>query len=158
MLPSQQGFGEDLQASNVILPVLDVTPTAEGSSVPAYLQQALAFGSQTFFDVFDQTTSLANSPGFWRVIGTAAGRTSSGDVDATFQINDTSTTKGIWSFEMSGTSTIISFSESFDFIVFLRAGDTLEAVAGNPMHIKGSYRQIADVNGVLVSPSGFSPS
>ena len=33
LLPSQQGFGEDLQASNVITPVIDVTPTAEGLSL-----------------------------------------------------------------------------------------------------------------------------
>ena len=157
LLPSQQGFGEDLQASNVITPVIDITPSAEGSSVPAYLQQALAFGSQTAFDVFNTTDNLAGSPGFWRIIGTATGRTSSGDINASFQITDQSTAKEIWSFEMSGTSTIISFSESFDFIVFLRAGDQLQGVAGNPMHLKGSYRQIADANGTLISPSGFNP-
>ena len=157
LLPSQKGFGEDLQATNVITPIIDVTPTAEGSAVPAYLQQALAFGSQTAFDVFNTTSNLAGSPGFWRIIGTSTGRTSAGDIGSSFQITDQLTTKTIWSFEMSGTSTIISFSESFDFIVFLRAGDQLQGVAGNPMHLKGSYRQIADVNGNLISPSGFNP-
>ena len=41
LLPSQQGFGEDLQASNVITPVIDLTPTAEGSQLPIDFARAL---------------------------------------------------------------------------------------------------------------------
>ena len=40
LLPSQQGFGEDLQASNVILPILDVTSAASGADVGQNLQTA----------------------------------------------------------------------------------------------------------------------
>ena len=29
LLPSQQGFGSDLEATNLIQPVIDLTPTAE---------------------------------------------------------------------------------------------------------------------------------
>ena len=59
LLPSQRGFGEDLQASNVIFPIIDLTPAAEGTTVPQYQQQAIAFGSQTSFVITNQTT---NSP------------------------------------------------------------------------------------------------
>jgi hypothetical protein len=45
LLPSQQGFGDDLQATNLITPIIDLTPTAEGSVLPTYLQTAIAFGS-----------------------------------------------------------------------------------------------------------------
>ena len=31
LLPSQRGFGEDLQAQNVIVPIVDLTRSAEGS-------------------------------------------------------------------------------------------------------------------------------
>ena len=31
LLPSQQGFGEDLQATTVVTPIIDLTPSAEGS-------------------------------------------------------------------------------------------------------------------------------
>ena len=31
LLPSQNGFGSELQASNIITPIIDLTPTAEGS-------------------------------------------------------------------------------------------------------------------------------
>ena len=70
LLPSQQGFGEDLQATNVITPIIDLTPTAEGSSVPESLQQALAYGSQT---VFSQTNAgdvaIISTAGFYRITG-----------------------------------------------------------------------------------------
>ena len=32
LLPSQRGFGEDLQASNVITPIIDLTAAAEGTT------------------------------------------------------------------------------------------------------------------------------
>ena len=71
LLPSQQGFGEDLQASNVIQPIIDLTPSAEGSEVRADLQTALAFGSQTTFALNNGSSIFANSAGFWRLKGTA---------------------------------------------------------------------------------------
>ena len=70
LLPSQNGFGSELQATNVITPIIDLTPTAEGSTLPSYLQTALAFGSQTAFD--DQgnsQTTVANTAGFYRITG-----------------------------------------------------------------------------------------
>ena len=51
LLPSQQGFGEDLQASNVITPVIDLTASAEGSALPIELSTALAFGNTTAFSI-----------------------------------------------------------------------------------------------------------
>lgn len=38
LLPSQNGFTEDLQASNVIIPTLNLTPSAEGSELPLELR------------------------------------------------------------------------------------------------------------------------
>ena len=49
LLPSQQGFGSDLSASDTIIPIIDLTAAAEGSDVSESLQQALAFGSITAF-------------------------------------------------------------------------------------------------------------
>ena len=40
LLPSQAGFGSELQASNVITPIIDLTASAEGSSTPEFLQRA----------------------------------------------------------------------------------------------------------------------
>ena len=66
LLPSQNGFGSELQASNVITPIIDLTATAEGSGLPTSLQQSIAFGSQTTFSVTSSSAVVANSPGFYR--------------------------------------------------------------------------------------------
>ena len=45
------------------------------------------------------------------------------------------------------------------FVVFLRAGDSLEGFATGSVasQCNGSVRQIADINGTLVNPNGFTP-
>ena len=46
----------------------------------------------------------------------------------------------------------------YDFIVFLRAGDSVTANSSNSAClISGTTRQVADINGTLVQPVGFSP-
>ena len=57
LLPSQQGFGEDLQASNVIVPIIDLTATAEGSALPLDLSSAATFESTEF-----EVTATPNTP------------------------------------------------------------------------------------------------
>ena len=37
LLPSQAGFGSELQATNVITPIIDLTSAAEGSGLPVDL-------------------------------------------------------------------------------------------------------------------------
>ena len=160
LLPSQKGFTEDLQASNVITPIIDLTPTAEGSSLPEYLQNALAFGSQTEFTAAGGSTDIISNAGFWRVTGSVnlAGNSAS-IVQAAFGLFDGATFKTIYNWRKLGTT---SFSEfftlSFDIVVYLRAGETLRASNSTTnADIRGSYRQLADVNGVLTNPAGFSP-
>ena len=57
LLPSQNGFGSELQASNVITPIIDLTAAAEGSGLGSNLQTAIAFGSQTAFNRYSSTKS-----------------------------------------------------------------------------------------------------
>ena len=58
LLPSQRGFTEDLQASNVITPIIDLTNAAEGTTTPEILQTAMAYGSNTSFTVQNTTTTV----------------------------------------------------------------------------------------------------
>ena len=51
LLPSQNGFGSELQASNVIMPIIDLTATAEGSGLSEELQTSLTLDSVTAFGV-----------------------------------------------------------------------------------------------------------
>ena len=158
LLPSQQGFGEDLQASNVITPVIDLTRAAEGSSVPVQLQEAQAFGSQTAFDVSNTTATLANTAGFWNLKGVVNVLGSSTVVTVSFNLSDGSSTKQIYEFNALFAASVSANSNLIDFTVFLRAGDSFTVTSNNVLgNFAGSIRQIADVNGNLVNPVGFTP-
>ena len=159
LLPSQQGFGEDLQASNVIMPVIDLTAAAEGSSTPELLQTAIAFGSQTAFSVANTTTVLVNTTGFYRIFGTSSVRTgSSGSGINSFTMTDGATIKTVWGHNQNSVSGERLTVIQFDFVVFLSSGDSISAVSPNAnSRLIGSSRQIADVNGTLTNPSGFTP-
>ena len=158
LLPSQQGFTEDLQASNVIQPIIDLTPSAEGRALPVELQESVAFGSQTAFDISNTTVVIANTPGFYRIFGTVCIRQSStGNQVANFTMSDGLSVKKVWGIEMLGSSALQPNTVSFDFNVFLAAGESISGVSGGTnSHIIGSSRQIADVNANLVNPNGFS--
>jgi len=159
LLPSQQGFGEDLQASNVIIPIIDLTETASGSVLRQDLQTALAFGSQTEFIVSNTTTTVANTPGFWRLVGGAFIRTvNSGTVPKVrLLLSDGSTDKIAWA-SNSVVSTVEGIQvNNLDYTFFLRAGDELKVRCDSSSGIfTGSVRQIADSTGNLVNPSGFT--
>jgi len=159
LLPSQRGFGEDLQASNVITPIIDLTAAAQGTSTPEYLQTALAYGSQTSFLINNTSTSLAATPGFYRIIGTASAKTvAATDGDIYFEMTDGTTAKRIWNYLITDNGTVNNVNVSYDFNVFVASGITLNGFTNrNETYLAGSIRQIADVNGVLVNPAGFTP-
>lgn len=158
LLPSQQGFGEDLQASNVVLPIIDLTEAAQGSAVGENLQTALAFGSQTAFSVNAATTTLINTTGFFRVFGVLSQLArDNASVEAGFQLSDGLSTKNIWisQFPLNINAAV---TQNFDFVVFLDSGESLIGTCNtNDSYLRGSTRQIADINGTLINPSGFSP-
>lgn len=158
LLPSQQGFGTDISASDTIIPVIDLTGAAEGTDVPIQLQEAFSFGSQNAFtSLIAGTTTVINTTGFYRVkyyvyIDNVAATTQ----EFTIRLNDGATTKTIGHFQKS--ATVTTFNLIDEFTLFLGAGDSLEVVnVGTAFKVYGSYRQIADVNGNLVNPVGFTP-
>ena len=158
LLPSQTGFGDDLQATNLVTPIIDLTPTAEGSNVPTYLQTALAFGSQTAFDVSNGSSTLVTTAGFWRIIGTSAVRQDASSLVGTeIRINDGLGNKSVWKHDVGAGGQGGNNSVIFDFTLFLRPGDSLN-VNSNYTYavIAGSVRQVADVTGNLINPVGFS--
>lgn len=149
ILPSQKGFGEDLQAQNVIVPIVDLTAAAQGTDVPLYQQQALAFGSQTSFSASNGTVTIANVPGFYRVYGGVSINTSG---VVYFALSDGLSNKTIWQVNN------VNNSNTVDFVVFLRSGDSLSVTSSATTALAiGSSRQVADVNGAAINPSGFTP-
>lgn len=157
LLPSQSGFGEDLQAQNVIVPIIDLTPSAEGSAIGTDLQQAIAFGSQTAFNAAGGSDIVANTPGFYRIWGVAQVTPSpSGSGSCTFTMSDGLSVKTVWGLSSAANGNNSEVAASFDFVVFLAAGESITAVSSNGGNIMtGSSRQIASVTGELVNPSGF---
>lgn len=158
LLPSQRGFGSELQASNVIMPIIDLTAAAEGSILPESLQQSVAFGSSTTVSVEASTQVLANSAGFYRVQGVSMVKNlSSGAADNTFTITDGSTTKTIWQHKMLSDSSFNITHVTFDFVFFLTPGDSCSLISNNAAaQATGSVRQVADVSGLLTDPVGFT--
>jgi len=158
LLPSQDGFGTDLAAQNVIVPIIDLTESAQGSDVPQNLQTAIAFGSVTAFSAGNGSDVIENTAGFYRVFGTSNIESQGSGLSCEITITDGATTKVLFTDKSFSGAVGPTQCVPFDFIVFLRSGDTLTAVSGaNEGLIVGVSRQIADANGVLVNPSGFTP-
>jgi hypothetical protein len=158
LLPSQQGFGTDLSASDTIVPIIDLTEAAEGSSVPESLQTAIAFGSQTAFDANNSTVVIANTPGFYRITAISTIFSQGGNsVEVDFDMTDGLATKKVLAHKCSPNDPLVSAIQ-YDFVVFLGTGESI-SVSSNDTRgtCTGSSRQVADVNGVLVNPSGFNP-
>lgn len=149
LLPSQGGFGAgvDFSASTMVIPIVDLTETAEGSDVRPDLQTAFSLTSITAFSVSGTTTTVVNTTGYYRIFG-IANTIGAGTID--IQVTDGLSTKIITSFigQTSSRQCI-----PFDFIVFLPAGDSLQVKESSGLtRCSGSTRQIADVDGNLINP------
>jgi hypothetical protein len=157
LLPSQAGFGSELQASNIITPIIDLTAAAEGSGLPIILQSALAFGSQTAFNVTNTTTTIINSTGFWRVTGVVQMNfDDSPPQTATISMSDGSSTKTLYNFGYVSDGANDREAILFDLTFFNRAGDSIiVSTSSSSININGSFRQIATGDGTLVQPNGF---
>ena len=149
LLPSQgyKQAGVEFSASTMVIPVVDLTETAEGSLLRQDLQTALSLTSVTAFAFSNSTQTLINTTGFYRVIGVTV---FNGTGSALFRMTDGFTSKLL--FETNQT-TGTTFNDKFDFTVFLEAGDslTLQSSSTN-VFSRGVTRQIADINGNLVNP------
>ena len=149
LLPSQGGFGAgvDFSASTMVIPIVDLTETAEGSDVRPDLQTSISFNTATNFQVNNATTTIINTTGYYRVFGVFNGV---GGQDMQFILNDGASTKTIANYAPpAGTTIVIA---PFDFNVFLKAGDFLQLTVSAGANAGGCTRQIADISGNLTNP------
>ena len=155
LLPSQQGFGEDLQATNVITPIIDLTSVAEGTNVPQYQAQAINLGGITVFSIGATTTTIVNTPGFFKVSGYLNNSNSSA---ADFTITDGTTSKKFYDLVGLATTNADTRKILVDINVFCKAGDSVTCANGSATVPAVLYvQQLADVNGVTTLPTGFTP-
>lgn len=157
LLPSQNGFGSELQATNVITPIIDLTKAAEGSGLPEYLQRAASFGSITAFDVSNATATILDTTGFFQINFYATVRnTASQNGICTININDGLSNKQMFEMGTGAGSDIFEQGSFHEMIVFLAAGEALTMTSnGNVSKLVGYTRQIATGDGTLVQPNGF---
>tara|TARA_A100001015_G_C15001134_1_gene718553 strand:+ start:1250 stop:1762 length:513 start_codon:yes stop_codon:yes gene_type:complete len=151
LLPSQGGFapGVDFSASTMVIPIVDLTETAQGGTTRQDLQSALSLASCTVFDVTNTTTTIVNTTGYWRVtaVSSCGG---SPTVRNSIIMTDGTTTKQMWEHLMNGTG---NSCLNIDYIFFLPAGVSLQVKSDSSgATIAGSVRQLADLSGNLVNP------
>ena len=151
LLPSQGGFGAgvDFSASTMVIPIIDLTETAEGSSVRPDLQSAMSHNQITAFSVTNASnTVLVNTTGYFRVFGLAYTNSSA---SANINLFDGTTSKSLITFLSSSSG--VQIMTPFDFIVKIDAGDSLRCNSTSTFSIvNGNTRQLADVNGNLTNP------
>ncbi len=155
LLPSQGGFqaGVDLSASTTVIPIVDLTETAEGSEVRQDLQTAISFSNATEFNISNATTTIITTTGYYRIFGgiTCLWNSSSSEAFNVY-ISDGASNKIIYGLGKP-TSTADTFIDSFDEIIFLKAGDSVLVECSANTRFRGSTRQIADISGNLVDPA-----
>lgn len=153
LLPSQGGFqpGVDFSASTMVIPIVDLTESAEGSSLRQDLQTALSF-TTTPFDIKNATgTTIVNTTGYYRVIGIASANFNAGDL--TFFLDDGTTQKIIQNYELDINVSNQYHVFQYDFIVKIAAGETLKGTATTAFQVlKGATRQIAALDETLTNP------
>lgn len=148
LLPSQGGFqaGVDLSASTQIIPIVDLTETAEGSLLRQDLQTAYGINCEVD-QINNTTTTIINTTGYYRLLGLYKSINTS-NMNGIIQITDGVTTKDIQKY-----STLISGTTiPFDFVIFLSAGDSCQVECEGNAVINVASRQIATVTGTLVNP------
>lgn len=156
VFPAQGGaeLVQDLFASGVIQPVVDFSTVAEGSVLPPNLQTAWDF-STGHATLAGTSSTIINNTGFWK-LDLVCSQQSAGVDSAQIALTDGLTVKPIWEVNVSGITGYFG-NDSNEFVVFLRAGDSLTASSTSArLDLDVSWRQIADVNGNLVNPLGFT--
>ena len=157
LLPSQGGFqpGVDFSASTMVVPIVDLTESAEGSTLRQDLQTAISHDTMTAFNIQNTTSTIVNTTGYWRVFGVCNIRTNSGDIiTGDLNITDGISSKQIIQFNTITTPSLLDIQyPQFDFVIKLEAGDSLTGTSNdNFCRLVGNVRQLADINGNLTNP------
>ena len=163
--PSQAGaeLVDDLYASGVITPIVDFTAAAQGSELPQLLQTALDFSTTVTTRTTNGTSIITSTPGFYSLyVNYCVALRGAQATDYGINLFDGATSKYVWTVGQGNSTTneddVVSTG---NLIVYVRSGDTLRVISassGLNGFISVSSRQIADVNGNLINPLGFTSS
>jgi hypothetical protein len=148
----QVSTGRDLHVSDTVIPVVDFTPTASGTSLPSAFQFAINGNSSGVSATTNAFTLITSDSGFHAMDCTAAPNSDEVDLRLTFY-DGVSAYTDKWSTK-SKLSTIYA-----RVIVFLPANYSCYMTANfsGTGFCAVTNTQLADVNGNLTSPFGYSP-
>ena len=152
LLPSQGGAGAgfDLSASTQIIPIIDLTESAESSNLREDLQKSYSFTSSTPFNVTGATNeTVITTTGYHRILGQFI---QFADNSQNFNLFDGASSKTIFDTTLGVSSVGGAFYIPYDFIIFLASGVSLRATSTNAAIITGVHRQVATITGELVDP------
>jgi len=157
--PSQINSGRDLHVSDVITPIVDFSSSTAIAGLSVDYQQALSYGNAIEISVIGSASQdVTSTPGFYRITGNSS-IAFNNNHEVKIQITDGSTAKILWSMgNLNNTGEARAQNQAVDYIVFVNTGETLQVVtnATNFTAFKGSARQVADISGTLVNPTGYT--
>ena len=145
--------------SEVVVPTYSINSVAEGSGLPQNLQTAWDFSTGAATSD-SGTNTIINTPGFWQIDLTCCVRASDSGArqDCTIELYDGSTAKPVWAISTLTDATERDAVSDGSFVVYVRTGDIVRTNHSNAgiQRLDVWYRQIADNNGNLINPLGFS--
>lgn len=151
LLPSQGGFqpGVDFSASTMVVPIVDLTETAEGSTLRQDLQKAYSLVNTTTTQSINTTDTITNTTGYYLVTGVSSVARAASESSIT--ISDGVTTKSVFEHQVASIDGVGCLN--INLIVKLEAGDTLSQSTNNSNNVITTHaRQIADLQGNLINP------
>ena len=159
LLPSQGGLGAgfDLSASTQIIPIVDLTESAEGSNLRQDLQSSLSLNSVTSTNISNTTTTFITTTGYFRLFGNiyvGSSNSPATNSSADISITDGTTTKVLFRVRQDSISDVARTQNvPFDFITFVEAGHSINGSTSDAQsEIQVASRQLASIDGTLVNP------
>jgi hypothetical protein len=149
--PSQTSSGRDLHVSDVVIPIVDFTPTTSGTSLALELRNCINKNSNQNRITSATTTTVENGSGFFNV--TCDLRGSSSTTTASFDIFTSSTTSLSIMNVLAGSGS----NTRATFIVYLTSIDILRVITDSAADLSVMVTPLADINGNLINPNGFDP-
>tara|TARA_Y100000004_G_scaffold125213_1_gene140824 strand:+ start:1505 stop:2041 length:537 start_codon:yes stop_codon:yes gene_type:complete len=158
LTPSQEGFTEDLMASNTIVPIINLTDAAEGADLPL----SLTFAASRDGDRFDRETAGTNltvsTTTGWSILrGTCTwlqSDTSANSYSTRIYLDD-----GVTEYNLFFVKTLANVSVQtvntlpIEFIYYNPSGFELKCDVGTYSKLDLNVRQIAQIDETLVQPT-----
>ena len=149
--PSQTSSGRDLHVSDVVIPIVDFTPTTSGTSLALELRNCINKNSSLNRITTQTTTTIVNSSGFFNL--TCELRGNGGFAVSQFEI----LTDGTSSTSIMNLYAGSAVSSRSIFVVYLNSNDVLRVITSSACDLSVMQTPLADVNGNLINPNGYDP-